>query len=59
MIIEAFTEQKVAVQNIEAGGGLTKNEFLMQIYAEYQRLYNYFGRGENKVMKTLRQLRKV
>ena len=127
MIIEAFTEQKVAVQNIVAGGGLTKNEFLMQIYAditgreiaiageeqtsalgaailgavaagknaggydtvqdavtkmtpspkrvfhpnkknaliyeqiyaEYQRLYDYFGRGENKVMKTLRQLRKV
>jgi len=127
MIIEAFTDQKVAVQNIVAGGGLTKNEFLMQIYAditdreiaiarepqasalgaailgavaagenaggyhtvedavthmsprpervfhpnkknaliydqlyaEYQRLYDYFGRGENSVMKTLRQLRKV
>jgi L-ribulokinase len=127
MIIEAFTEQKVAVQNIVAGGGLTKNEFLMQIYAditgreiaiasepqasalgaailgavaagkntggydtvqdavthmsprpervfhpipensliydqlyaEYQRLYDYFGRGENNVMKTLRQLRKM
>ncbi|OQY29303.1 MAG: ribulokinase [Anaerolineaceae bacterium 4572_5.2] len=127
MIIEAFTQQKVAVQNIVAGGGLTKNEFLIQIYAditgreiaiageeqasalgaailgavaagkkaggydsvqeavskmtpspkrvfhpnkknaliyeqiyaEYQRLYDYFGRGENNVMKTLRQLRKV
>jgi L-ribulokinase len=27
------------------------------LYAEYRRLYDYFGRGENKVMKTLRQLR--
>ena len=127
MIIEAFTHQQVAVQKIVAGGGLTKNEFLMQIYAditgreiaiasepqasalgaailgavaagenaggyesvdvavshmapaperiyhpipknsliydqiyaEYQRLYDYFGRGENNVMKTLRHLREV
>ncbi len=27
------------------------------LYTEYRRLYDYFGRGENKVMKTLRQLR--
>ncbi len=28
------------------------------LYAEYCRLYDYFGRGENQVMKTLRRLRK-
>lgn len=29
------------------------------LYAEYRRLYDYFGRGQNPVMKTLRRLRKV
>jgi len=29
------------------------------LYAEYRRLYDYFGRGENDVMKTLRHLRRV
>ena len=28
-----------------------------QLYAEYVRLYEYFGRGENNVMKTLKQIR--
>ncbi len=28
-----------------------------QLYAEYMRLYNYFGRGENNVMKTLKQIK--
>ncbi|HKB29035.1 MAG TPA: ribulokinase, partial [Candidatus Limnocylindrales bacterium] len=28
-----------------------------QLYAEYCRLHDYFGRGENDVMKTLRRLR--
>jgi len=28
------------------------------LYTEYRRLYDYFGRGENQVMKTLRRLRK-
>jgi L-ribulokinase len=27
------------------------------LYAEYHRLYDYFGRGENNVMKSLRHLR--
>ncbi len=27
------------------------------LYAEYRRLYDYFGRGENRVMKVLRRLR--
>jgi L-ribulokinase len=27
------------------------------LYAEYQRLYDYFGRGENPVMKTLKTVR--
>ncbi len=27
-----------------------------RLYAEYQRLYNYFGRGENNVMKRLRRI---
>jgi L-ribulokinase len=27
------------------------------LYAEYRRLHDYFGRGENDVMKTLRRLR--
>ncbi len=126
VIVEAFTSQGVPVEGIVAGGGLTKNEFLMQIYAdvtgreiavagaeqasalgagllgavaagtkgggydtlaqaatrmappparvyrpipehrpiyetlyaEYRRLYDYFGRGENPVMKTLRRMRK-
>lgn len=125
LIIEAFTGQGVAVESIVAGGGLTKNPFLMQIYAdvtgrelavagsaqpsalgaamlgataagpagggyatlaaaaaqmapppaqvyrpiaahrptydtlyaEYRRLYDTFGRGENDVMKILRRLR--
>lgn len=29
-----------------------------QLYAEYERLHDYFGRGENDVMKRLKQLRK-
>ena len=28
-----------------------------QLYAEYVRLYDYFGRGENNVMKTLKQIK--
>ena len=28
-----------------------------QLYAEYARLYNYFGRGENNVMKTLKKIK--
>jgi L-ribulokinase len=28
-----------------------------RLYAEYLRLHDYFGRGENNVMKTLRQIR--
>ena len=28
-----------------------------QLYAEYVRLHDYFGRGENNVMKTLKLLR--
>jgi L-ribulokinase len=28
-----------------------------QLYREYLRLHDYFGRGENDVMKTLRRLR--
>ena len=31
-------------------------EIYAKIYAEYLRLYNYFGRGENNVMKTLRAI---
>jgi L-ribulokinase len=126
MIIETFTEQGVAVDTIVAGGGLAKNSFLMQVYAditgreialagsdqasalgaamlgavaagsssggynslaeaaqymapppakiyrpiaehvepyntlyaEYRRLYDYFGRGGNKVMKVLREMRR-
>ena len=27
------------------------------LYAEYRRLYDYFGRGENEVMKVLRRLK--
>jgi len=125
VIVETFTEHGVPVESIVAGGGLTRNRFLMQIYAdatgreiavagseqasalgaamlgalaagqrtggydslaeaatrmarppaevyhpnpehlavydtlyaEYRRLYDYFGRGQNKVMKVLRRLR--
>ena len=28
-----------------------------RLYAEYERLYTYFGRGENNVMKTLKRIR--
>lgn len=28
-----------------------------QLYAEYLRLHDYFGRGENNVMKTLKQIK--
>jgi L-ribulokinase len=126
IIIETFEAQGVPAGSIVAGAGLTKNEFLMQIYAdvtgrefavtgseqasalgsamlgavaagqakggydslaeaarqmappparvykpiaehvdpyntlyaEYRRLYDYFGRGENEVMKVLRGLRR-
>lgn len=30
-----------------------------QLYAEYKRLYDYFGRGENNVMKTLKRLKRA
>jgi L-ribulokinase len=124
-IVESFTEQRLHVASIVAGGGLTRNAPLMQIYAdvtgrsiavagapqasalgaamlaavasgakgggydsinvavermspppsrvyepdrrraaeydvlyrEYKRLYDYFGRGENDVMPTLRARR--
>lgn len=126
VIIEAFTTKGVPIKSIVAGGGLTQNALLMQIYAdvtgypisvvgselasalgaamlgavaagctgagydtlteavaymaprpeytyrpvsrheavyeilykEYCRLYDYFGRGENNVMKTLRKIRR-
>ena len=126
-IIESFTDQGLPVSSIVAGGGLTRNEMLMQIYAdvtgrsiavagapqasalgaamlgavaagadgggyaslaeavtrmapppaqvyqpdaarradyedlyrEYKRLYDYFGRGENDVMRVLRGRRRV
>jgi len=29
-----------------------------KIYAEYEKLHNYFGRGENKVMKKLKKIKK-
>jgi L-ribulokinase len=28
-----------------------------RLYTEYLRLHDYFGRGENNVMKTLKQIR--
>jgi L-ribulokinase len=126
VIIETFLGQGVPVGSIVAGGGLAKNSFLMQLYAdisgreialagaeqasalgaamlgalaagpaqggyaslaeaaghmapppakvyqpiadhvrrydslyaEYRRLYDYYGRGENPVMKSLRKLRR-
>ncbi|MCL4561710.1 MAG: ribulokinase [Chloroflexi bacterium] len=126
LIVESFTDRGVPIENIVAGGGLVKNPFLMQIYAdvterkiavagtgevsalgaamlgavaagapaggwndltaaaahmasppaktylpspdaapayrrlyaEYCRLVDYFGRGGNPVMKTLRELKK-
>ncbi len=126
LIIEMFVDSGVEVNSIVTGGGLTKNEFLMQLYAditgrdiavagspltsalgaamlgavaagasgggfdslaaasasmappaekvyqpipehvrvydtlyvEYRRLVNTFGRGENNVMKVLRELRR-
>jgi L-ribulokinase len=30
-----------------------------ELYVEYRRLYDHFGRGENDVMKTLRRLRRA
>ncbi len=127
LIIESFTDRGIPVQEIRAGGGLIKNPFLMQIYAdvternievtgasevsalgaamlgavaagkggggyedletaasqmasppektyspkpeqakiyqvlykEYLRLVDYFGRGQNPVMKVLRALRRL
>jgi L-ribulokinase len=126
-IVESYTEQKLPVNSIVAGGGLTRNEMLMRIYAdvtgreikvagapqasalgaamlgavaagkdaggaatlaeavermapapsrvytpnaerarqydelyaEYRRLYDHFGRGGNGVMKLLRSLRRM
>jgi L-ribulokinase len=125
-IIESFTDEQLPVSSIVAGGGLTRNAMLMQIYAdvtgrqiavagapqasalgaamlgavaagtarsgheslaaavarmaprathvyepiethqrqydllyrEYKRLYDYFGRGGNDVMKVLRGMRR-
>jgi L-ribulokinase len=125
-IIESFTDERLPVASIVAGGGLTRNEMLMQIYAdvtgrqiavagapqasalgaamlgavaagtarggheslaaavarmappaarvyrpieehqrqydllyrEYKRLYDYFGRGGNDVMRMLRGMRR-
>ncbi|GKU81908.1 ribulokinase [Niallia sp. NCCP-28] len=38
---------------------LKKNaEVYDQLFAEYSKLYDYFGRGENNVMKTLKRLKK-
>ena len=32
-------------------------EIYDQLYAEYARLHDYFGRGENDVMKRLKRIR--
>ena len=38
---------------------MAKNaEIYDQLYTEYERLYDYFGRGENNVMKTLKNIKK-
>lgn len=126
LIIESFTEEGVPVERLLAGGGLVKNAFLMQVYAditgrkigvagspevsalgaamlaataageqgggyadltgaarhmspplmktytprpenapvyqklynEYQKLVDFFGRGENPVMETLREIKR-
>jgi L-ribulokinase len=29
------------------------------LYTEYRKLYDYFGRGENRVMKVLKRMRKA
>ena len=34
------------------------HEKYSQLFAEYKKLYDYFGRGENDVMKTLRELKR-
>jgi L-ribulokinase len=120
-IVESFTDQGLPIDSIVAGGGLTRNEMLMQIYADvtgreiavagaaqasalgaamlgavaagngtltdvvarmapqpsrvykpdagrrrqydalyqqYERLYDYFGRGDNEVMALLRAQRR-
>lgn len=36
----------------------TNVEVYEKLYNEYARLYNYFGRGENNVMKTLKQIKR-
>ena len=37
---------------------IPKNQMIYeQLYLEYVRLHDYFGRGENNVMKTLRRIR--
>lgn len=37
---------------------IAEQEIYQQLYLEYRRLYDYFGRGENPVMKRLRELRR-
>lgn len=37
----------------------TSSEVYDQLFSEYSRLYDYFGRGENNVMKTLKRIKKA
>jgi L-ribulokinase len=37
---------------------LANQEIYERLYADYKMLYDYFGRGQNDVMKRLKQLKR-
>ena len=58
MIIDTLQENGMALEEIAACGSLPeRNKLPMQICAEYARLHDYFGRGENCMMKHLKALK--
>ncbi len=55
--IKAAAEKMAKLKN-EVVTPIPENQAIYdQLFAEYKRLYAYFGKGENNVMKTLKRLR--
>ena len=55
--IPEAAERMASLQDLTYRPNRSNNAVYDRLYAEYARLHDYFGRGENDVMKTLRAIR--
>lgn len=56
-IVDA-AKRMAGLKDLTFSPNMDNHRVYAEIYGEYERLHDYFGRGENNVMKRLRQLRK-